>query len=375
MRANSPTSPTCSRRSACTRSGSTICATPRRPVPVVSTAFRPIDADQLARNPFRVFTSMLATADARFFSPELRGRVERFLAERQAVRPRVDRRGQAHRRSRRCGPRARREVRRRGGGRVRAVPRTDRPRLVRGADRGVRRRRRHRGRHDHAHQPPHAAGTRHRRAVPTDDRAGHHDDRRDSGPTALARSRCAVAADVVSGARRATALPRCRRRRCRRRAAGAVRRGRVARRRPHSRGPPTLRRGHGHPESGQGVGRLLPRHPRAHGVGGPGLLPRWRPVETRCLRGFPARIGGRDIPVKPRYRRAEGRRRGRSRPGLQRRIGWPDRSDITFTIPTSSTRKSHHHDQRSDITASDRRRSSRPSPRRTAGGRLPGRTG
>ena len=30
-------------------------ATP--PVPVVSTAFRPIDADQLARNPFRVFPS------------------------------------------------------------------------------------------------------------------------------------------------------------------------------------------------------------------------------------------------------------------------------------------------------------------------------
>jgi uncharacterized glyoxalase superfamily metalloenzyme YdcJ len=57
------------------------------PVPVVSTAFRPIDTDQLARNPFRVFTSMLATADARFFSPELRGRVERFLAERLLFDP------------------------------------------------------------------------------------------------------------------------------------------------------------------------------------------------------------------------------------------------------------------------------------------------
>ena len=60
-------------------------ATP--PVPVVSTAFRPIDADQLDRNPFRVFTSMLATADTRFFSPELRGRVERFLAERRLFHP------------------------------------------------------------------------------------------------------------------------------------------------------------------------------------------------------------------------------------------------------------------------------------------------
>ena len=55
-------------------------ATP--PVPVVSTAFRPIDADQLEHNPFRVFTSMLATADTRFFSPELRVRVEHFLAKR-----------------------------------------------------------------------------------------------------------------------------------------------------------------------------------------------------------------------------------------------------------------------------------------------------
>ena len=39
------------------------------PVPVVSTAFRPIDADQLDRNPFRVFTSMLATADTRSSPP------------------------------------------------------------------------------------------------------------------------------------------------------------------------------------------------------------------------------------------------------------------------------------------------------------------
>jgi uncharacterized glyoxalase superfamily metalloenzyme YdcJ len=60
-------------------------ATP--PVPVVSTAFRPIDADQLEHNPFRVFTSMLATADTRFFSPELRVRVERFLAERRLFDP------------------------------------------------------------------------------------------------------------------------------------------------------------------------------------------------------------------------------------------------------------------------------------------------
>ncbi|MGB5111909.1 MAG: VOC family protein [Mycobacterium sp.] len=57
------------------------------PVPVVSTAFRPIDAIELDHNPFRVFTSMLATADTRFFSPDLGNRVERFLAARQLFDP------------------------------------------------------------------------------------------------------------------------------------------------------------------------------------------------------------------------------------------------------------------------------------------------
>jgi uncharacterized glyoxalase superfamily metalloenzyme YdcJ len=52
------------------------------PVPVVSTAFRPIDADELELNPFRVFTSMLTVDDDRFFSAELRGRLETFLARR-----------------------------------------------------------------------------------------------------------------------------------------------------------------------------------------------------------------------------------------------------------------------------------------------------
>ena len=57
------------------------------PVPVVSTAFRPIESDQLACNPFRVFTSMLATADTRFFPADLRRRVERFVAERRLFDP------------------------------------------------------------------------------------------------------------------------------------------------------------------------------------------------------------------------------------------------------------------------------------------------
>ncbi len=52
-------------------------------VPVVSTAFRPVDAEELARNPFRVFTSLLTTADPRFFDAALRERLEAFLAERE----------------------------------------------------------------------------------------------------------------------------------------------------------------------------------------------------------------------------------------------------------------------------------------------------
>ncbi len=57
------------------------------PVPVVSTAFRPVDPEELAHNPFRVFTSTLATADARFFDGDLRTRVDRFLAERELFDP------------------------------------------------------------------------------------------------------------------------------------------------------------------------------------------------------------------------------------------------------------------------------------------------
>jgi uncharacterized glyoxalase superfamily metalloenzyme YdcJ len=56
-------------------------------VPVVSTAFRPIDADELARNPFRVFTSMLTPADPRFFDPDLRAQLEAFLAGRELFGP------------------------------------------------------------------------------------------------------------------------------------------------------------------------------------------------------------------------------------------------------------------------------------------------
>ena len=59
------------------------------PVPVVSTAFRPIDAGELARNPFRVFTSLLAIRDPRFFDNDLRVRVQTFLDHRRLFDPQL----------------------------------------------------------------------------------------------------------------------------------------------------------------------------------------------------------------------------------------------------------------------------------------------
>ncbi|GHE04993.1 2-oxoadipate dioxygenase/decarboxylase [Streptomyces alanosinicus] len=56
-------------------------------VPVVSTAFRPVDGEELARNPFRVFTSLLTPDDPRFFDAGLRSRLEAFLAARALFPP------------------------------------------------------------------------------------------------------------------------------------------------------------------------------------------------------------------------------------------------------------------------------------------------
>lgn len=55
----------------------------RSSVPVVSTAFRPIAADELAKNPFRVFTSMLAHDDRRFFDEPTQARLEEFIGSRE----------------------------------------------------------------------------------------------------------------------------------------------------------------------------------------------------------------------------------------------------------------------------------------------------
>jgi uncharacterized glyoxalase superfamily metalloenzyme YdcJ len=61
--------------------------TARSAVPVVSTAFRPVAAGELARNPFRMFTSMLVTDDRRFFSADLQSRLDAFLARRTLFPP------------------------------------------------------------------------------------------------------------------------------------------------------------------------------------------------------------------------------------------------------------------------------------------------
>jgi uncharacterized glyoxalase superfamily metalloenzyme YdcJ len=57
------------------------------PIPVVSTAFRPLDRDELAANPFRVFTSMLVPEDRRFFDAGLERRLKTFLERRRLFPP------------------------------------------------------------------------------------------------------------------------------------------------------------------------------------------------------------------------------------------------------------------------------------------------
>lgn len=56
-------------------------------IPVVSTAFRPIDPAELAINPFRIFTSMLVASDRRFFDPDLGRRLAEFLDRRTLFPP------------------------------------------------------------------------------------------------------------------------------------------------------------------------------------------------------------------------------------------------------------------------------------------------
>ncbi len=59
-------------------------------LPVVATAFRPVDRREIEASPFRVFCSLLRTDDARFFAEgDLRRRVEETLARRDIYTPRL----------------------------------------------------------------------------------------------------------------------------------------------------------------------------------------------------------------------------------------------------------------------------------------------
>lgn len=53
------------------------------PIPVVSTAFRPVEPEELAANPFRVFTSLLVVDDRRFFDAATQAQLEEFLGARR----------------------------------------------------------------------------------------------------------------------------------------------------------------------------------------------------------------------------------------------------------------------------------------------------
>jgi uncharacterized glyoxalase superfamily metalloenzyme YdcJ len=53
------------------------------PIPVVSTAFRPVERAELAVNPFRVFTSMLVVDDRRFFDEDDENDLREFLEARR----------------------------------------------------------------------------------------------------------------------------------------------------------------------------------------------------------------------------------------------------------------------------------------------------
>lgn len=57
------------------------------PIPVVSTAFRPVDRAELAVNPFRVFTSVLVVDDRRFFDEQLEAELREFLDARMLFAP------------------------------------------------------------------------------------------------------------------------------------------------------------------------------------------------------------------------------------------------------------------------------------------------
>src|SRR4029453_7144572 len=116
-------------------------------VPVVSTAFRPVEGDELAKNPFRVFTSMLVATDRRFFDAEPQARLEGFVGARTLFGAEMLALG-----ARAAGRRRPLPPPRAPG--VGAAPRAGRPRLVLRTRADLGRRRRHRRGAVDPHQPP-----------------------------------------------------------------------------------------------------------------------------------------------------------------------------------------------------------------------------
>ena len=172
-------------------------------VPVVSTAFRPLDADELARNPFRVFTSMLVVDDPRYFDADTRPACRRSWPTGCCSHPSCSRSPTGPRPRAACPTTTRTALLLPGDGRVRAVVDPGRPGLVRPSGAHLVGRRGHRRGADDAPQPPHAARARHRRTAGADAVARHRDDRRDPGSAPRGRART-----CCCGRRRSARSPR-----------------------------------------------------------------------------------------------------------------------------------------------------------------------
>ena len=156
----------CSPRSACIPSASTTCVTPAPArYPSSRRRFAAVEATELARNPFRVFTSMLVVDDPRYFDDDTPEQLRAFLDERVLFAPELlaladraaaERRPAAGRRGRaRCAGRRPRSHSRRsrstGRGTTTWTPSRRWPPTSAGCPRPP--------------QPPHAARARHRRAA------------------------------------------------------------------------------------------------------------------------------------------------------------------------------------------------------------------
>ena len=250
------------------------------PVPVVSTAFRPVDARRARAQPVpglhlaaraaptagsSALTCSAACADVPRRPRAVPGRAARARRPRRARDDGLpaDEAETLHR-ARRRGRSSSRPSRSTEDW-YRALERRSRPSPPTSA-----------ASTSHAHQPPHPARPRHRRALRAHAGARHRDDRRHPGPAAVGRARRAAAPDVVPGARRAARVP-ARRRRRQHRSSLRVRFGEVEARgiALTAAGPRALRRAERHgrraqaaqpaadrPRSPASVERALPRTER-----------------------------------------------------------------------------------------------------------------